>query len=312
VLDSIGQAFQRDWAAELRALEETGLVVDPDPGVALGRELALELDRAYAEAGPSVGQIRLKEELRGLVRRRLDSLQKRAEALGQEAGAISEDQLEARGAAIERAAQKSGSDHLTRAAGRNVRVVRETLGFTFRDFALMSGLSKSAVFNLEKGETRPRLPTVYQLALSVGLHPSVLTVSDREIECWGRLLGRSGPLSSYLSTGPDRHTYASSADAMYRMYADESSSAFDPDGWMREIETAIRKVTRYEPLQTPAAALGAAIGREWAGLYGAFVVAYVADELAGIVTRRDLGGFRLPGPLVELRLQERAPGRLGN
>jgi transcriptional regulator with XRE-family HTH domain len=185
----------------------------------------------------------------------------------------------------------------------NLRLVRELLGLKDADFAPLSGLSRSSIYSLERGQTQPRLTTLYQIALSAGVHPTVLIMSAGEIEGWGRLLSRCAPLQGVL----DQLPFGSTIDEMNRMFDDEHPEGRDPADWMAELEDAIRQVARRAARSSTSAVIGAAIGRQWAGLYGATVVAHVAHAFAPLIEQENLEGFRLPGPFIEERLRFHLP-----
>jgi transcriptional regulator with XRE-family HTH domain len=308
------QQLAGDWAHERAALEDKRLQVAQSPREALGADTVDRLITIYREAGARVGRLRLSEAASALLERHIAALKSHANDLRKQSATMDEAQREARGQAIEQqAADMIDPIHY------NLRLVRELLGLTDADFAQLSGLSRSSIYSLERGKTLPRATTIYQVALSAGVHPTVLMTGCGEIDAWGRILAGHGAIKSDLaklassSTSPEHdasgeyESFTSTIDEMNQMFDDEHPDGWDPADWMTELEDAILEVARRGALSSTPAAIGAAIGRQWAGLYGALVVAHMAHAHAPLIQFDNLGGFRVPGPFIERRIRYRLP-----
>jgi transcriptional regulator with XRE-family HTH domain len=63
---------------------------------------------------------------------------------------------------------------LLKIIGKNVKLLRETRGYTQGDLAQVSGLQRGYIGDIERGSRNLTVSSISQIARALGVHPGVL------------------------------------------------------------------------------------------------------------------------------------------
>ncbi len=154
-----------------------------------------------------------------------------------------------------------------------------------------------------------RSRAVFQVAVSLGVHPSVLLAGYPELESLGDTADLRA-LPSEIKEESLQRTTGPMGKLLRAEVPTGAEAAVETEGpaeWLRRAERAARTLAPYCP--SPGGAIGAVIGRHHGGMKGAGIAAALAHGLRSATEEPDLEGFRYPGPFVEQCLRSKLRDR---
>jgi len=284
-----------DWQDLVQKHEVPG--INTDPAEELSAEEIRGVNRAYERSG-AAGRQRLLEAFRGLLQTRIDTFKESAS----EAAKLSSR------AELENAEQRKGplqalGEEKAETFGANLDLVYNFLEVTYDELSAVTGISRSTLHTFIREKPAPSLGSVYQVAVSLGVHPTVLLAGYPELENWEGMIDLE-LLPSEVKEKNLKCTTEPMGRLLHGEPSDEAETlgeASGPSEWLGRVERAARKIAPYCP--SPGGAIGAVIGRHHGGMKGAGIAAASAHGLRSAAQEPDLEGFRYPGPFVEHCLQ---------
>jgi transcriptional regulator with XRE-family HTH domain len=284
-----------DWQDLLQMYDVAG--IDTDPAEELSPEELRQVNRVY-EQGRAAGRERALDAFRTLLKGRIDRLEETAEEVAEHSTRAELENAEARKGPLQRVATEKAE-----VFGENLDLVYQYLRMTYDELSSVTGISRSTLHTFIRERPAASLGSVYQVAVSLGLHPSVLLAGYQELESFESVADLRALPSEVKEESLGRTT-----EEMGRLLReDPAGETGDPAEWLSRAERAARKLAPYCP--SPGGALGAVIGRHHGGMKGASVAAVVAHAHRSAVEQPDLEGFRYPGPFVEYSLRSKLRNR---
>jgi transcriptional regulator with XRE-family HTH domain len=284
-----------DWQDLVQKHEVPG--IDTDPAEELSAEEIRGVNRAYERSG-AAGRQRLLEAFRGHLQTRIDTFKKSAS----EAAKLSSR------AELENAEQRKGplqalGEEKAEMFGANLDLVYNFLEVTYDELSAVTGISRSTLHTFIREKPAPSLGSVYQVAVSLGVHPTVLLAGYPELKSWDGMVDQTA-LPSEIREKSLQRTTGPMGKLLRAEVPTEAEAAVEKGGpaeWLSRAEWAARRIAPYCP--SPGGAIGAVIGRHHGGMKGAGIAAALAHGLRSAAQEPNLEGFRYPGPFVEHCLQ---------
>ena len=280
-----------DWQDLVQRRSVPGIGSDPEEE--LSTEEIEHVNRAYKQSG-AAGRQRLLEAFRGLLQSRIDALEETAIEAAELSGRAELENAEERKGPLQAVGEEKAE-----VFGANLELVYQYLGMTYDELSAVTGISRSTLHTFIKERPAPSLGSVYQVAVSLGVHPTVLMAGYPELKSWGGMTDLR-----VLPSEVKEESLQPTTEPMWKLLNAEVPTEEDavvekegPAEWLLRVERAAEKIGPYCP--SPGGAIGAVIGRHHGGMKGAGIAAALAHSLRSAIERENLEGFRYPGPFVE-------------
>lgn len=282
-----------DWQDLIQMYDVAG--IDTDPAEELSPDELRQVSRAYEKSG-AAGRERALDAFRNLLKSRIGRLEETVGEVAKRSTQAELENAEARKGPLQRVSAEEAE-----VFGENLDLVYQYLEITYDELSSVTGISRSTLHTFIRERPAASLGSVYQVAISLGLHPTVLLAGYPELESWKEIADLKALPSEVKderlkqTTGPMGRLLRGSSEE------DSSGEEANPSEWLSRANRAARTLAPYCP--SPGGALGAVIGRHHGGMKGAGIAAVVAHAHRSSVEKPDLEGFRYPGPFVEHNLR---------
>ncbi len=292
--------FEEDWARLAERYSGEGIQIGESPDEELSGAQMDAIQEAY-EVGRDAGQQKTREILKSILERRKENINETLDSLVGEF-----EDAELRNADERKKPLSKEAGRKAQPLGRNIDLLKEYLSVTFQDLADVTGLSRSSLHKIARKGRVPKVTTLHQLAIGIGVPPVVLLADADSLRSLDRLVDLPAGLDHRLDGGKLRPTTDEMNDILH---GDPEKGEKDPGDWLHdmvtttgEIAECFGEIERYRA--SNAAILSAVIGRHHGGRYGAFLAAHVAEQMRPEFEHEDLGGFSFPSSYLRGRIQK--------
>ncbi|MCS4149266.1 helix-turn-helix domain-containing protein [Salinibacter ruber] len=295
----LNKDFERDWARLAMRHSGGGIQISKSPRKELSGAEAEAIYEAY-EVSRDAGQQRTREILKSILERRKESIDETLDSL---VGEFEDAELRNADKRKKPLAKEAGrkAQHL----GKNIDLLKEYLSVSFQDLADVTGLSRSSLHKIARKGRVPKITTLHQLAIGIGVPPVVLLADADSLRSLDRLVDLPAGLDHRLDAGKLKPTTDKMNDILH---GDPKKGEKDPGDWLHDMVTTTGEIAEYfgeieRYRASNAAILSAVIGRHHGGRYGAFLAAHVAEQMRPELEHGNLGGFSFPSAYLRGRIE---------
>lgn len=291
----------KDWRELAERYSQEGIQISQSPHDELSSGQIEKILEAY-ERSQTAGKRKVREHIKGILERQKTSIDQTLDSLVEDFEDAELRNSDERTKPLSREAKRKAKQ-----LGKNVDLLKEYLSVSFQKLAAVTGMSRSSLHKITRKGRVPKITTLYQIGIGMGVPPRILLADSETFRSLARLADLRG-IGHKLDPEEQESTTGKMDDVLY---GDPEKGDKDPGIWLDNMVEITGEVARHLEKSkgyrgaSNATILSAVIGRHHQGEYGAFLAAHVAHQMHHELEYENLGGFSFPSEYLRGRIEKR-------